>query len=519
VGEARATARPARDEVLELGTDDLAFGGMGVARSDGFVVFCPDTAPGDRVRARVRRVRRRFAEAELLEVRAPGPARVAPPCPYVPRCGGCRLQHVAGPATLEAKRRQVVEHLARIGGLHGVDVRFGDPAVEPFCYRNKMEYSAQPDPAGGLRLGLHWRGRWDEVVDLAECLLATPLGNAVRESVRDWARAERIAPYDQRAQSGLLRHVVVREGILTGQILVTVVTAPGAEAAVDRLAAPLAARHAELVGLLHAVNDGVAEVTAGLAARTVWGRDWLEERVGPTTIRLSATAFFQTNSRMTERLYARVAEAAGLDGGEVLYDLFAGVGSIGVALADRAGEVVAVEIAPEAAADAEGNARRNGLRRHRVLCGDVGRLLREHREELPPPDVAVVDPPRAGLSGRAVRRLLELAPPVLVYVSCHPATFAENAKALVGGGYRLEWVRPVDMFPQTPHIECVARLTRRGEGSRPPGQRREQTGQLVSQPRAKAQLAAKAAAYGSVRSKSRKGVRLQSGAPNWKSPA
>jgi 23S rRNA (uracil1939-C5)-methyltransferase len=269
-----------------------------------------------------------------------------------------------------------------------------------------------------------------------------------------------VAPYDQRGQEGVLRHVVVREGIATGQVLVTVVTAPGAEAAVDRLAGPLAAAHPEAVGLLHAVNAGVAEVATGLPTRIVSGRDWLEERVRGVTLRLSAGAFFQTNTRMTEVLYERVAEAAGLDGGQVLYDLFAGVGSIGVAMADGAREVVAIEIVPEAAADAARNARANGVRNHTVLCGDVGVVLRERRGELPPPDVAVVDPPRAGLSGRAVRRVLELAPPVLVYVSCQPATFADSAARLTAGGYRLEWVRPVDMFPQTPHIEAVARFTR-----------------------------------------------------------
>jgi 23S rRNA (uracil1939-C5)-methyltransferase len=367
---------------------------------------------------------------------------------------------VAYPATLRAKREQVREHLARIGHLEGVDVREPDPAVEPFGYRNRMEYSAAPDPGGGVTLGFHARGRWDEVVDVPACLLATERGNAVRETVRAWAGREGVAPYDQRAQAGVLRHVVVREGIATGQALVTVVTAPGAEAAVDRLAEPLSAAHPEAVGLLHAVNAGVAEVASGLPFRVVTGRDWLEERVRGVTLRLSAGAFFQTNTRMTEVLYERVAEAAGLDGGQVLYDLFAGVGSIGIALAGGAREVVAIEIVPEAAADAERNARANGVGNHTVLCGDVGVVLRERRGELPPPDVAVVDPPRAGLSGRAVRRVLELAPPVLVYVSCQPATFADNAARFVAGGYRLEWVRPVDMFPQTPHIEAVARFTR-----------------------------------------------------------
>jgi 23S rRNA (uracil1939-C5)-methyltransferase len=449
--------RPRRDDVLELDVGELAFGGQGVARADGFVVFCSDTAPGDRARVRVRKARRRFAEAELVEVLAPGPDRVPPPCPYVPWCGGCRLQHVAYERTLAAKRSQILEHLVRIGHLEGIDVREPDAAVERFGYRNKMEYSCAPGEGGGLSLGFHRRGRWDQIVDVAECLLATPLGNALRESVRAWARAEGVSPYDQRSQMGVLRHVVVRVGVNTGQALVTVVTAPEAETVVDRLPAYLSG-HPELVGLVHAVNDGVAEITGGLPSRVVTGRDWIEERVLGVTLRLSAGAFFQTNTRMAERLYERAAEAAGLSGGEVLYDLYAGAGSVGLVLAPRAGHVVAIEIVEEAVRDAEANARANGLDRYRALCGDVRVVLRERRGELPPPDVAIVDPPRAGLSGGAVRRILELAPPVLVYVSCHPATFADNARRFVDGGYRLEWVQPVDMFPQTPHVEAVARF-------------------------------------------------------------
>ena len=457
--------RPQRGDVIEVEVGDLAFGGQGVARADGFVVFCPDTVPGDRARVRLRKVRRRFAEAVLEEVLAPGPDRVTAPCPYVPRCGGCRLQHVDYDAALAAKAHQVADHLARIGGLPDVPVLPPDAAVERLGYRNKMEYSAAPGPGGGLSLGFHARGRWDEIVDVDPCLLAGPAGNAAREAVRAFALAHGMPAYDQREGRGVLRHVMVREGVLTGQALVTVVTAPGAEAAVDPLAEWLPGRVPGLVGVMHAVNAGVAETTQGLPQRQVWGRDWIEERVevdpgAPVTLRLSSTAFFQTNSRMTGQLYRRAAEAAGLTGGEVLYDLFAGVGSIGIALGRGAREVVAVEAVPEAVLDAERNARANGLQRYTALCGDVGRLLRERGAELPPADVAVVDPPRAGLSGRAVRRVLELAPRVLAYVSCHPATLADNARRFVDGGYRLEWVRPVDMFPMTPHVEAVARFVR-----------------------------------------------------------
>lgn len=441
---------------------DLAFGGMGVARDDGYVVFVPDTVTGDRVRARVRRARRKYADADLVEVLTPSPDRVEAECPYIPLCGGCRLQHVRYEATTEAKRAQVREHLARIGHLHDIDVRPTVAAVQTRGYRNKMEYSASVGPDGGLVLGFHRRGRWDEVVDIRVCQLATPLGDAVRETVRAWAEAAGVDPYDQRAQTGWLRHVVVREGVRTGQILVTIVTAPGGEDAVDALADPLWAAHPETVGLIHAVNDGLAETTQGLPARLVRGRDWFEEEVAGVRLRLSAPSFFQTNTLMTDVLYGHVAEAAGLDGTQTVYDLFAGVGSIGLAMGSRAARVVGVEIVPEAVEDAAANAARNGVDNYTAHCGDVGRVLTDNRGNLPACDVAIVDPPRAGLDGRAIRRLVEAAPPVLVYVSCQPANFAQNAAALVAGGYTLEYVQPVDMFPQTAHIEAVARFTRTG---------------------------------------------------------
>jgi 23S rRNA (uracil1939-C5)-methyltransferase len=453
-------ARPQRDDELEIRVDSLAFGGVGVSRDDGFVIFSSDTAPGDLARVRVRKSRRRFAEADLLAVLEPGPDRIDPPCPYVGTCGGCRLQHIAYPATLVAKRAHISDHLERIGHLDGVEVRPVDPAVIQFGYRNKMEYSAAPGPDGELRLGFHRRGRWDEVVDIDPCLLATENGNAARRTVREWAVRVGIAPYDQRAQRGLLRHVVVREGIATGELLVTIVTAPGAEDLVDLLVGPMRTDHPNLVGLLHAINDGVSEVTQGLPTRVLWGVDRYVEEVLGVRLTLSAQSFFQTNTSMTGHLYSRVAEAAGLDGSQVVYDLFCGVGSIGVTIAAHARQVIGVEIVPEAAADAARNAAANGMDGYRVIAGDVGRVLREQRDTLPKADVAIVDPPRGGLSGRAIRRVLDLAPEVLVYVSCHPATFADNAARLVGAGYDLEYVQPVDMFPNTPHVEAVARFVR-----------------------------------------------------------
>lgn len=453
-------ARLQRDQELDVDVVDLAFGGMGVARDEGYVLFVPDTTTGDRVRVRVRKARRKYGEADLLEVLDPSPDRITAECPYIPLCGGCRLQHVAYPATLEAKRAQVREHLARIGHLHDIDVRPTIAATSTRGYRNKMEYSASVGDDGEMVLGFHRRGRWDQVVDVRACQLATPRGDAMREAVRAWAQQVGARPYNQRSQEGWLRHVVVREGVRTNQLLVTIVTAPGGEDLVDAAVEPLRAAHPEMVGLLHAINDGMAETTQGLDTRVVWGADTFEEVVAGVRLRLSAPSFFQTNTEMTDVLYGQVADAAGLDGTQTVYDLFCGVGSIGLAMGARAAHIVGIEIVPEAVEDAQANAAANGITNYQALCGDVGRVMTENRGHLPACDVAIVDPPRAGLDGRAIRRLLELAAPVLVYVSCQPANFAQNAAALVAGGYRLEYVQPVDMFPQTAHIEAVARFVR-----------------------------------------------------------
>lgn len=444
---------------IEITIDDLAFGGAGVGRHDGWVVFVHDTAPGDRVRARVRKSRRRHGEADLLEVVSPGPDRIEPPCPHVPKCGGCRLQHLPYDLSLAAKRSQIGEHLERIGHITGIDVREPEPAVSPFGYRNKMEYSSAPGPDGAV-LGFHERGRWDSVLDLETCLLASPRAEALRVETRAWARDENLTGWDRREHVGDLRHLVLREGVTTGQLLASVVTTSGKKEAVARLVDRLRAVEPGLVGVRHLIGDGVAETTVDLPAELVWGRDYIEERIMDATLRLSADAFFQTNTMMTERLYGHVAEAARLDGDQVVYDLFAGVGSIGICLADGAREVVAIEIDEGAVIDARFNAEANGVANHTALAGDVRVVLREQGADLPRPDVAIIDPPRAGLSGGAVRRVLELAPPTLVYVSCQPATFADNAARFIEGGYALEYVQPVDMFPQTPHIEAVARFTR-----------------------------------------------------------
>jgi len=448
-----------RGQEVELEIESLAYGGNGVARLDGFVLFVRRALPGDRVRARVTTVKRSHAEALAVALLRPGPQRVEAPCAHYPACGGCRFQDLAYDAQLEQKQAQVRDALQRIGGVP-------EPPLEPiapcepeiFHYRNKLEYSFTSTPAGPA-LGFHRAGRWDEVLALERCWLADDLGNRIRDAVRDWAREERLEAYSQADGSGYLRHLVVRQGRNTGQALVQLVTAPGERFETGYFVEVLR-RIPEVRSIHWAVNDSPAEVT-NLPTRLLWGEEWIEEALGGLRFRLRPNAFLQTNTAMAERLYALAREAAALTGGETVWDLYCGIGTIGLSLAREALTVWGIEVSQESVACALENAALNGIANAAFFAGNVGEVVDELLGRSGSPDVVVVDPPRAGLAGKALRRVGRVGAPRLVYVSCNPTTLAGDARTLREEfGYRLVRVTPVDMFPHTPHVECVALLER-----------------------------------------------------------
>jgi 23S rRNA (uracil1939-C5)-methyltransferase len=445
------------DQELDLRVDSLAFGGNGVARMNGFVVFVRRGLPGDLVRARVTKVKRSHAEALAVQILEPGSVRVEAPCRHYPECGGCRFQDLDYAVQAEAKETQVRDSLIRIGGIADPPLEPIIPAEEIFHYRNKLEYSFTQTPEGPA-LGFHRAGRWDEVLDIRECWLTTELGNSIRDAVREWAREELLDAYDQKEHKGFLRHLVVREGRNTGQALVMLVTAPGVLDP-DGLIATLK-QFPEVRSLHRAVNDRPAEVT-NLPTQLLWGEEAIEEQLLGLTFRVRPNAFLQTNTGMAERMYEIAIEYAGLTGDETVYDLYSGIGTIGLCMARNALTVWGVEANEEAVACAFENADLNGIANAAFFAGEVGASLEELHARSGDPDVAVVDPPRAGLSGKALRRLARLNPKRIVYVSCNPTTLAGNVKELTGEwGYTLVRARPIDMFPHTPHVETVALLER-----------------------------------------------------------
>jgi 23S rRNA (uracil1939-C5)-methyltransferase len=440
-GQAPA-ARPRRGELLEVEIDSLAFGGRGVARAEGFVVFVAGALPGDRVRAEITKAKRRFAEARTVELLQAGADRVADRCVHDGEpCPGAPWQGLPYERQLEHKSGQVADALTRIGGLEDFELETIEPAVEKWRYRNKLEYSFG-ERDGETILGFHARGRWDLIVGVEDCLLASERGNAARNEVRDWARREEIPAYDRRGRTGVLRNLVVREGRRTGQIQTRLVTS--------------VARFPEPPVDLHTAIEGDAGSTEGPTGAL--GAERLREEICGLQLEMSHGAFFQTNTEMAERLYGVAAEYAGLSGNERIFDLYCGIGTIGMTMASDAGEVWGLEIVPEAIADAEQNAKRNGIANARFVAGSARTGVRPLLEQAGKPDVVLLDPPRSGLSQKIVRRVIECEAKRIVYVSCNPTTLAPNAAQLVEAGYTLSRVRPVDMFPQTPHIECVALL-------------------------------------------------------------
>ena len=454
-------ARPQRGQILSVTIDDLAFGGEGVGRADGYVIFVRGGVPGDRLRVRLDQARSRFGRGTIESIETPSPHRIEAPCPYFGRCGSCRLQHVDYQAQLAFKSKQVTDALERLGGLGPVDVRPILGAADTYGYRNKMEFTvARARDGAGLTVGLHEQERYDSVLDVERCLLQSDRMNALLDEARRFFAESGLAAWEQDSGEGLLRFLMLREGYRTGESMVNIVTSSPAVSELAPLAAQLAARVPRTTSVVMNVNPKKASVAIGVEEHLLGGRDHILESVGGLRFQVSANSFFQTNTAQAERLFSIVIDSAALAGDETVLDLYSGTGAISLQLAGRCRWVYGVEVTQAAVDDAARNAAANGIANCTFLAGEVRFVLPSLIAQGVSAQVVVADPPRAGFHPKALRALLQMEPARIVYVSCNPATLARDLGELVRGGYRLEWVQPVDMFPHTPHIEAVARLER-----------------------------------------------------------
>ncbi len=469
IGFMASGSLPRKGEEVELAMTTSGFGGRAVGRRDGLVFFVNGAVPGDRVRAVVVRRRRNFVEAELSQLLEASSDRTEPRCRHFGTCGGCRWQNLSYARQLEEKQLHVQDLLSRIGRVP-VEVPALLPSARAYCYRNKMEFSfgtnrwlsreeiASGQPLSkGFALGLHVPRRYDKLVDVRECFLQSSLSADIVNRVREIALEQDWSPYDSRAHRGFLRNLVIRTSEASGEILVGVITSRVEKERMEYLASRLREEFPEVTSLVNAVNRTRSPVAGG-EETIVYGSGEVTERIGDLAFRIPLSGFFQPNTLQAERLYELICKLAQPEKTEVLFDVYCGMGCIGLFLASRVARVGGFENDAGSVENARSNARKNGIKNARFQTCDASEALsRENLRRFGNPDIVVLDPPRTGLHKSVLHKLLRVRPRRIVYVSCNPATQARDIASL-RSSYQVSAVQPLDMFPQTPHIECVARL-------------------------------------------------------------
>ena len=430
--------------------------GMGVARWEGRVVFVPGTILGERWEVQLLKVKTNVAWGRAVRLLTPSPERVELDCPLAGRCGGCQYRHMTYEEELRAKRQRVQDALTRVGGV-SLELPQVLGAEDPLRYRNKVQFPVAQEKRG-LAVG-YYRARSHDVLDVADCLLQPEAVTTLRRAFKGWMERYRIPAYDEGTRQGLIRHLYVRTN-QAGEALCCVVANGARLPHAPELVQALRQAAPALAGLVLNTNTKDTNVILGPNYRTIWGRDFLEERLCGMTFRLSVPSFFQINRAQTERLYAQALEFAGLTGRETVLDLYCGIGTISLALAQRAGQVIGAEIVPEAVQDAQANAARNQVDNARFLCGDAGEAAFQLAAEGVRPQVICVDPPRKGLAPEVPEILASMAPERIVYVSCDPATLARDVKRFGELGYPVVKAQAVDLFPRTAHVETVVLLSK-----------------------------------------------------------
>lgn len=463
-----------RHQEMELSVDDLACGGKGVAHLDNFIIFIENALPGQYIKARITRVKPGYAEAKILNVVRQSPEYTEPLCPYFDHCGGCRYQHLTYSAQLHYLHKQVTDLYHHLGSLDQVSVSPPIPAQKIFRYRNKMEFAFSdqrwlmdnfeshkpPDFALGLRAA----GNFWKAIDLNDCLIAPEETPAILSTVREFALTKHLSAHNQKQHTGFLRHLVLRKSHSTGELLINIVTNRDEPQIFRPLVAELAAKIDHLSSVVNTIVRGWSGTTLGENQHLLHGRDHILETLDSLRLKISPTSFFQTNTGMAKKLYYLVRELASVKTNQIVWDLYSGTGSIALYLAQDAKAVIGFEIVKEAVADARFNADLNHITNTRFIEANLDRLFRENPDmlsALPAPDVLIIDPPRSGMHPRLIDTVAQLSPGVVVYVSCNPATQVRDICGLMEKKpYSIEQIQPLDMFPHTPHIEVVTKLTR-----------------------------------------------------------
>ena len=454
--------------VIEI--TDIGVNGEGIGKVDGYTLFVKDAVIGDRAEVKVMKAKKNYGYARLMKILTPSPDRVEPACAYARKCGGCQIQEMSYERQLDFKEQKVRGNLERIGGF-APDLldEIMEPIVgmeDPFHYRNKAQFPFGTDREGNPVTGFY-AGRTHDIIPNTDCALGVPVNREILEIILDFMRQYSIPAYDERTGRGLIRHVLIRFGFTTKEIMVCLVIngkeIPHADVLLERLG-----RVDGMTSISVSPNTERTNVIMGTSCQVLKGQGYITDYIGKIRYQISPLSFYQVNPVQTEKLYALAMEYADLQGGETVWDLYCGIGTISLFLAQRAGQVYGVEIIPQAIEDARNNARINGIENAEFFVGKAEEVLpeyyesfaHEHGGETARADVIVVDPPRKGCDEALLDTIVRMKPEKVVYVSCDSATLARDLKILSENGYELEKVRAVDQFPMTVHVEVVCLLSK-----------------------------------------------------------
>ena len=448
-----------KDDLIEVTIEDLSEEGTGIGKFEGMTFFIKDAVIGDRVRAKIMKMKKNYGFARLMEVLTPSPDRVEPLCPVARQCGGCQIQAMSYEAQLAFKTRKVESNLKRIGKFEEIPMESIIGMEDPFHYRNKAQFPFGKKRDGKIITGFY-AGRTHSIIENTSCHLGKEVNEEILEKILTWMNAFHVEPYNEATGKGLMRHSLIRCGFRTGEIMVCLVIngrkIPGEEALVDSLKIIPG-----MTSISLNVNKEKTNVILGREVINLWGRPYIEDYIGEVKYQISPLSFFQVNPVQTERLYGKALEYAGLTGEETVWDLYCGIGTISLFLARKARKVYGVEIIPDAIEDARRNASLNGFTNTEFYVGKAEEVLPEkYEKEGVRADVIVVDPPRKGCDETLLSTMVKMQPERIVYVSCDSATLARDLRYLCDNGYELKRVCPADMFPQTVHVETVCLLSK-----------------------------------------------------------
>ncbi len=457
-----------KNDKIIVTIEDIGINGEGIGKVDGYTLFVKDAVIGDTVEAVITKDKKHYGYAKMLQVLKPSSFRVPAECPVARQCGGCQIQELSYEAQLDFKTKKVYGNLERIGGF---EPELLEEVMEPICgmeepfhYRNKAQFPVGTDKQGNVIAGFY-AGRTHQIIPNTECALGVPVNQDILRVVIDFMNEYHISAYDEETQKGLVRHVLIRYGFTTKEIMVCMVIngdhIPHSEELVDRLS-----QIEGMTSITHSVNKENTNVIMGTEIRLLWGQSFITDYIGDVKYQISPLSFYQVNPVQTEKLYGFALEYAGLTGNETVWDLYCGIGTISLFLAQKAKKVYGVEIVPQAIRDARNNARINGIDNAEFFVGKAEEVLPEqYKKHQVYADVIVVDPPRKGCGEALLNTMVQMQPGRIVYVSCDSATLSRDLKYLCENGYQLKRVKPVDQFPMTVHVETVVLLEKRSKGN------------------------------------------------------